>query len=414
MAEQYKDPWAEAGNQAVGALYKYYLSQPNPAALQEQGLRNQLLNLQVQGGQDTLALNRLDLAEKQKQSQFADKFSEAFNAIPEVRGPVPLDDNTMGPIMPVTQNDRNQSIANVFEQFAPNLSKDTVEATRNALGTAGALRFDDPIQRQLALDEKATSYENLMPGYTLSPGQIKFGPDNKIIQSAPFKTGGGSYIEQPDGTIISIDGGAPPLRPNVQGDLQSQQVNSAKLKNLMDYTRSLASEDQMNFGFPGFVKGSVQDVSTLLSGVTTALGYEQPEQAVNEARQSIIASGVDPTLFSGLFDPTLPALQTASDLLIYQAAAALAGQSGRDLSNQDVANMRRLVGSPTDLFTSQAKFLSKLNVISEILNMNDQVVDQTLGGNVTGAPNRQQTPAAPTGDMEYDYIPGQGLVPRGQ
>lgn len=31
MAEQYKDPWGDAANQAVGALYKYYLSQPSAA-----------------------------------------------------------------------------------------------------------------------------------------------------------------------------------------------------------------------------------------------------------------------------------------------------------------------------------------------------------------------------------------------
>lgn len=410
MVEQYKDPWADASNQVVGALYKYYLSKPNPAALQEQQMRNQLLGLKIQGGQDELAANRLDLAQKQQQRQAADLFASAYNEVPQVRGPVPTDDS-MGPVMPVTQADRNQGIASVFEQFAPRLDKDTVEASRDALGTAGALRFEDPIQRQLALDEKATSYENLMPGYTLSPGQIKFGPDNKMIQSAPFKTGGGSYIEQPDGTIISIDGGTPPLRPNVEGNLQTQQVASAKLKGLMNYTRNLANEDPMNFGFPGFVKGSVQDVSTLLGGVTTALGYEQPEQAVNDARQRILASGVDPALFSGLFDPTLPALQTAGDLLVYQAASAMAGQSGRDLSNQDVANMRKLVGSSTDWFTSQDKFLSKLNVLEDILNLNDQVVDRTLGGNVTGDVNPQQTQ---TDNIEYDYIPGQGLVPRGQ
>lgn len=61
MAERYKDPWADAANQAVGALYKYYLTKPTPAdaaaaELEAQTKQEQLRRLQLQNKTDDSAL----------------------------------------------------------------------------------------------------------------------------------------------------------------------------------------------------------------------------------------------------------------------------------------------------------------------------------------------------------------------
>lgn len=61
MTERYKDPWGDAANQAVGALYKYYLSKPNPAdaaaaELEAQTRQEQLRRLQLQNKTDDSAL----------------------------------------------------------------------------------------------------------------------------------------------------------------------------------------------------------------------------------------------------------------------------------------------------------------------------------------------------------------------
>lgn len=40
MAKNYTNPWADAANQAVGAMYKYYMSQPNPADAQAAAIKN--------------------------------------------------------------------------------------------------------------------------------------------------------------------------------------------------------------------------------------------------------------------------------------------------------------------------------------------------------------------------------------
>lgn len=53
MPEQYKDPWADAANQAVGALYKYYLSQPTAADAQKaEYIQAQMERLNVQNEMD--------------------------------------------------------------------------------------------------------------------------------------------------------------------------------------------------------------------------------------------------------------------------------------------------------------------------------------------------------------------------
>ena len=62
MAEQYKDPWADAANQAVGALYKYYLTKPTAAdaaaaELERNTKQEQLRRLQLQNKTDDSSLN---------------------------------------------------------------------------------------------------------------------------------------------------------------------------------------------------------------------------------------------------------------------------------------------------------------------------------------------------------------------
>lgn len=62
MAEQFKDPWADAANQAVGALYKYYLTRPTQADLAAAQMERdtkaaQLQRIQIQNRTDQGALD---------------------------------------------------------------------------------------------------------------------------------------------------------------------------------------------------------------------------------------------------------------------------------------------------------------------------------------------------------------------
>jgi hypothetical protein len=167
-------------------------------------------------------------------------------------------------------------------------------------------------------------------------------------------------------------------------------------------TREVAQKDPNNFGFPGFVKGTMQDVTALANGVSQVFGDDGFEQSVTDAQRHLfnsdVSADVGVELLPSFYDPSLPQLQTLSDLLVFQAAAALAGQSGRSVSDKDVRMFKNIVGDPSSLFTSQAKFLSKLQMVENILGMQRGVVDNTMGGDVTGGANPTPPPGGETVD----------------
>jgi hypothetical protein len=63
MAGRNTDPWAEAGNQAVGALFKYYMSQPSAADVQKQQyMKAQMDRIGVQNEMDNRQMGLGDYA----------------------------------------------------------------------------------------------------------------------------------------------------------------------------------------------------------------------------------------------------------------------------------------------------------------------------------------------------------------
>lgn len=392
MADRYQDPWADATNQAIGALYKYYMSQPSAAEVQANELKNRLLQSQLQTDElqrqninSQMGARNYELGELKRQSAFADQFANAFGALaPANNSVVPQDPAQMGPVMPRTQEDYNSDVANLFQQFAPRLSKDTVEAARSALGAANALRFNDPIQRQLAMDEKATSYENMMPGYTLAPGNVRFDGNNQQIASAPFKTGGGSYIQQPDGTVISIDGGMPPdLTKSVQTDLQTKDISFDTYRSFTDsYRQSLMNN-------PSAV-GTRGNVARLADGLLGQVNSLAPNSEMSNRLKSIVNATAgqftDPAT-GQIMNADLYDAATVASLLPFIAAEAIVGQGGRSLSNEDRELVQRAVGSPEDWLATPDKLMSRINQMDAIV----ENLRQKYQGRLVG--QRPMTPA---------------------
>src|SRR5690606_26558742 len=151
----------------------------------------------------------------------------------------------------------------------------------------------------------------------------------------------------------------------VKTELQRRGLAHQRLRSLLDTTREL-SQDPLNFGIPGFVKGALQDAYAMVSGVSAALGYRDAEEARREVARTAVSAGINPELLPGVFDPNLPALHTAADLLVFSAAAALAEQKGRDVSDNDVRYFRRIVGDPRNWMTTQERFLAKLDLLERI------------------------------------------------
>lgn len=187
------------------------------------------------------------------------------------------------------------------------------------------------------------------------------------------------------------------LRPNVQSDLQKADIENQKFRGMLGYTRNLAKESAGNFGVAGTVKGIAQDVSQVADNLAKGLGYNGLQSAVEDAKQRAIAGGVDPNSLPGLFtfDPNLPSLHSAADLLVYSAASALAGQSGRSVSDKDVALFRDITGDPREWVGNQEKYLAKLNTIERMLDINQEVIDKSLRGGPAPAAPQAAPGAAP-------------------
>jgi len=272
------------------------------------------------------------------------------------------------------------------------LGKVKGDAARRALNAPGGLAAADPTTRQFVGAEskgQPTPHNYVAGGKNL----ITYDGVTDASTGQPLPPGG--YLANAQGPAKDVG-----LTTSVQGDLQKQDIANQQFKSLLGYTRNLAKADPNNFGVSGYVKGAVQDVNAVAGNVAQGLGYRGLQDAAAAARQKALESGVDPGLLSGVFDPKLPALHSAADLMVFSAAQALAGQSGRSVTDRDVKVFKNIVGDPQEWSGNQQKFLSKLDTIEQILELNQNVVDQRLrSGSPAAAPAAPgaapQTPTAP-------------------
>lgn len=366
------NPWADATNQAVGALYKYYMSQPTAADIQAQQLKNDLLQSQLQtqelsrqNMQSQMGERNFDLGRKKQQSAFADLLAREWGDVPAVGTESPMPDNVFGPGPVTTRQMRDSKLAGLLERYAPKIDKDTITSARDALGTASALTmFDDPVKRQLALDEKGTSYDSYSSDYTLSPGSVRFDADNKQIASAPFKTGGGSYIQQPDGTVISIDGGMPPLRGNVAGQLQEKDISFDTYRTFSDNMRKEVMANPQSVG----TRGNIARLADGVLGQVNSLAPDSPlSTKLNEIVNVTAGQYTDPAT-GQIMNKDLYSAATLSAILPFVAAEAIVGQGGRSLSNEDRELVASAIGSPENWLATPDRLVSRLNQLDNVVN----------------------------------------------
>lgn len=274
--------------------------------------------------------------------------------------------------------------------FSPILSETDQKGT--LLGqNFGNLPALDPMQRQVL---------------GANPSETSRTPRNYVTPQGSFITYDGvtnAQTGQPlpaGGYIGNVEGGAGDvgLTNSTLSGLQQQDFANTKFGRLLGMTRDLAQRDPTNFGIPGFIKGTYADLNALASGVAQGMGYQDMAEAAAEVRRDAQMAGISPNLLDGVFDPNLAGLQTVSDLLVYSAAEALAGQAGRSVSDKDVQFFKGIVGDPSSWLMSQDRFLAKLDQLEQILNINQQTTREYLGGVPGGAPApmaapEQQAPA---------------------
>lgn len=276
------------------------------------------------------------------------------------------------------------------------LGKVKGNAARVALNSPGGLAGADQTTQQFI---GAEGKGNPTPRNYVVNGQNLITNDGVTDARSGQPLPPGGYLANPQGSANDVG-----LRPNVQGDLQKQNLANQQFRGLINFTRNVAQKDPNNFGVTGFAKGVLQDGVVLAANVSQGLGYKGVQEAVNDVRTKAAAGGVNPALLSGVFDPNLPALHTAADLMIFSAAESLAGQSGRAVSDKDVKIIKQIVGDPREWMTSQEKYLSKLDTIEQVLNIRQEVVDKNLRG--TNAAPAMPAQAAPGANAPPVSAPG--------
>lgn len=216
------------------------------------------------------------------------------------------------------------------------------------------------------------------------------GPDGKNYLTADGVTDVQTGLPLPrGGYLATATGGASDvgLTKPVQTNLQNADIATKELGKMIDYTEKLIA-DPNNIGLTGIVKGSFQDATQLAGNLANGLGYTGVNDAVEAVRKKAAASGVSAGVFNSIFDPTIPKLSTAYGLLVYSAAAALAGQQGRGVSDKDVKYIQAVVGDPHSIFASTVSLQAKLTALREILGIKREVINDALrpGSAAPGAP----------------------------
>jgi hypothetical protein len=221
---------------------------------------------------------------------------------------------------------------------------------------------------------------------------------NNAQTGQPLPQGGA--IVNPQGSATDVG-----MRPNTQAGLENAELQRGRFRSLLRQTRNLAEKDPTLFGLPGQVRRLGQEGFQLASGLAQVFGANSVQEATASAARSAQNAGVSPQLISQLFDPNLPALTAASNLLVFQAAAALAGQEGRGVTDRDIARFQNIAGDPSSLFESQQSYLSRLSTMESIVEGMVQADADTMGRRGVPTPGAPVSAAPPLGGAPQPGAP---------
>lgn len=157
---------------------------------------------------------------------------------------------------------------------------------------------------------------------------------------------------------------------------------------LADDAVNLAETNPDAFGVTGRVNRFLQDARAQGQVFQEAFGTDITS-AFDEATAELSAAGVDPKFYR----PGLTQVDQVATILAYSAAAAVADQTGRGLSDRDFLTFREIVGNPSDFFASPQKFTARVSQLQNIVERRARLANERLSsGTVQVSP-----PAAPSG-----------------
>lgn len=192
-------------------------------------------------------------------------------------------------------------------------------------------------------------------------------------------------LPQPQGSDAELG-----LTTKTRGDLEGSNIAFQDFQSTMKMLRDVASSDPTLFGAAGNVRRAGQAASQQLNALGQAFGADTLDGAFGNAAAQLQAAGVAPQYF----DPNLTDIGKLATLAAYQAAATLASQEGRGLSDKDFEKFRGIIGDPTDWLASQPQFLAGLDRMETLAGQMNQTRQNMLRPGSAPAP-AGPAPAAP-------------------
>lgn len=194
----------------------------------------------------------------------------------------------------------------------------------------------------------------------------------------------------PDGTV-QIGGDAPMNLTNANmTKAQGDEMAFRRFEGTLGMAKNMIAQNPNSVGLIGQARGTAQDVGTMAQGAAQLFGIQDINAEMANARNEAARFGVN---LDFEYDPAISQIESMMNILAFQGARAIGGQSGNDLSDKDVRAIKNILGDPTSLFTNQKKLLSKLELAQQYV-ADQRKINLSILGQAPPAGSPAPTPAA--------------------
>jgi len=229
----------------------------------------------------------------------------------------------------------------------------------------------------------------------------------------------GSQVFKVEGPDAQTAGNFTPDKMDLR-KVRERVLQNEEVVRLTDRILEIVEADPTTVGPVGNARRIGQNVIDTLDNVSLIFGDTQKfNVAISQAQADLVNRGINQALIPGLFDPRASDLVKMNSLLVYKGAAALAGQSGRDLSDKDVREFLKITGDPSSWLEGPNAYKSGVNFMRNIARGNLDRDNRILKENsIQSAPQIPTNPAAPapstTSATKFVRDPATGQIVRGQ
>lgn len=200
----------------------------------------------------------------------------------------------------------------------------------------------------------------------------------------------------------------------VKTDIEKGQIALNNFMGLSTAMIGLANNHPEAFGGYGKVAGGVQELAQSANVLINAMGGGPAyAKMLGNARDALAAGGASPDILSQ-FNPAITAVDTLGPVLAASAANAIAGQTGRSLSDQDYKLFLGVVGDPQGWLSSATGTATRLKILQAAVTYSGQLAQQYLSqGKVVPDGIAAEGLAKAVGDVannKSDLISGAGTA----